>query len=65
MGCGNKNFILGLPWLKKANPNIDWVTEMVTILKYTDQMEAFNHKTGITVAQKTVPVFGHFVMFGL
>ena len=48
MGCRNENIILGLPWLKKANPNIDWVTETVTISKHTDQMEAFNHKTGIT-----------------
>ena len=48
MGCGNKNIILGLPWLKKANPNIDWVKETVIISKNTDQMEAFNYKTGIT-----------------
>lgn len=51
MGCGNENIILGLPWLKKVNPNIDWVTETVIISKHTDQMEAFNYKTGIT--QKT------------
>ena len=48
MGCGSKNIILGLPWLKKANPNIDWVKETVTISKHTNQMEAFNQKTGIT-----------------
>ena len=48
MGCGNENIILGLPWLKKANPNIDWVMETVTISKHTDQMKAFNYKTGIT-----------------
>ena len=48
MGCGNENIILGLPWLKKANPNIDWVTETVTISKCTDQTEALNYKTGIT-----------------
>ena len=51
MGCGNENIILGLPWLKKVNPNIDWVMERVTISKHTDQMNAFNYKTGIT--QKT------------
>ena len=48
MGCGNENIILGLPWLKKANPNVDWVTETVTISRRTDQTEALNYKTGIT-----------------
>ena len=24
-----------------------------------------NNRVGVTVAQKTVPMFGHFVMFGL
>ena len=51
MRCGNENIILGLPWLKKANPNIDWVTETVTISKCTDRMDTFNYKMGIT--QKT------------
>ena len=48
MGCGNENIILGLPWLKKTNPKIDWVTEMVTLSKRTDQTDALNYKTGIT-----------------
>ena len=48
MGCGNKNIILGLPWLKKANPNIDWVMETVTISRQMDQTDALNYKTGIT-----------------
>ena len=48
MGCGNDNIILGLPWLKKINPRIDWVTETVTIPRKSDQTEALNYKTGIT-----------------
>ena len=24
MTCGKENVILGLPWLKKANPKVDW-----------------------------------------
>ena len=51
MGCGNENIILGLPWLNKINPRINWVTETVTIPRKTDQTEALNYKTGIT--QKT------------
>ena len=48
MGCGSDNIILGLPWLKKINPRIDWVTETVTIPRKLDQTEALNYKTGIT-----------------
>ena len=48
MGCGSDNIILGLPWLKKINPRIDWVTEMVTIPRKSDQTKALNYKTGIT-----------------
>ena len=48
MGCGNENIILGLPWLKKINPRIDWATETVTIPRRTNQTEALNYKTGIT-----------------
>ena len=48
MGCGNENIILGLPWLKKINPRIDWVTETMVIPRKTDQTKALNYKTGIT-----------------
>ena len=48
MGCGSNNIILGLPWLKKINLRIDWVTETVTIPRKSDQTEALNYKTGIT-----------------
>ena len=37
MGCGSENIILGLLWLKKINPRIDWVTETVTIPRKSDQ----------------------------
>ena len=31
MSLGSVNMILGLPWLKKFNPNIDWVTGTLDI----------------------------------
>ena len=62
MGCGNKNIILGLHWLKKANPNINWVTETITISKQTDQTKAFNYKTGITQGTNyTKPTYHKFL----
>ena len=48
MGCGSDNIILGLPWLKKISPRIDWVMETITIPRKSDQTEALNYKTGIT-----------------
>ena len=62
MGCGNENIILGLPWLKKINPRIDWVTETVTIPRRTDQTEALNYKTGITQRTSyTKPTYHEFL----
>ena len=62
MGCGNENIILGLPWLKKINPRIDWVTETVTIPRKTDQTEALNYKTGITQRTNyTKPTYHKFL----
>ena len=29
--CGNKDMILGLPWLQEANPFIDWATGTVAL----------------------------------
>jgi len=29
--CGNKDVILGLPWLRKANPIIDWASGTVEL----------------------------------
>ena len=37
MSCGNENIILGLPWLKEANPNIDWEKESLTLDDKIDQ----------------------------
>ena len=62
MGCGNENIILGLPWLKKINPRIDWTTETVTIPRKTDQTEALNYKTGITQRTSyTKPTYHEFL----
>ena len=62
MGCGNENIILGLPWLKKINPRIDWVTETVVIPRKTDQTKALNYKTGITQRTNyTKPTYHEFL----
>jgi len=37
MSCRNENIILGLPWLKEANPNIDWEKESLTLDDKIDQ----------------------------
>ena len=63
MGCGNENIILGLPWLKQANPNINWVTETIVISKRMDQTETLNHKTGIMQRTNyTKPTYHEFLL---
>ena len=37
MSCRNKNIILGLPWLKGANPDINWEEESLTLDDKIDQ----------------------------
>jgi len=29
--CRNKDVILGLPWLREANPTIDWTSGMIEL----------------------------------
>ena len=31
MNCGSENIILELPWLKEANPSIDWKKEILSL----------------------------------
>ena len=42
MKCGRDNLILGLPWLNKINPKIDWEKKSIKINDATDQTEAYN-----------------------
>ena len=37
MACGKENIILGLPWLRAANPKIDWQARTLSIPESTDQ----------------------------
>ena len=39
MNLGNKNVILGLPWLKDVNPSIDWVNKTISIKESLDQSQ--------------------------
>ena len=40
--CGKDNIILGLPWLNRVNPTINWVNKHVDIHEATDQTEEYN-----------------------
>ena len=31
MNCGSENIILGLPWLREANPSIDWKNKTLSL----------------------------------
>ena len=42
--CGNKNIILGDPWLQKINPLIDWEKRTLEILDHTDRTYELNHQ---------------------
>ena len=42
MKCGRDNLILGLPWLNKINPKINWETRHIKIDNRTDQTEGYN-----------------------
>ena len=37
MICGKENIILGLPWLRKANPTIDWTTQTLILNESIDE----------------------------
>ena len=39
MNLGNKNVILGLPWLKELNPTIDWIEKTLSIKESLDQSQ--------------------------
>ena len=43
--CGKDNIILGLPWLNRVNPTINWINKHVDIHEATDQTEEYNRAT--------------------
>jgi hypothetical protein len=43
MDCGNENVILGLPWLRNANPTINWDRQTLTIPESVDQSADLYH----------------------
>ena len=46
MTCGKENIILGLPWLKKANPTIDWTTQTLKFDESIDKSwDLYQHHT--------------------
>ena len=42
INCGNKNVILGTPWLENVNPKINWTKQMVNIPDHTDRTPDYN-----------------------
>ena len=50
MTCRKENIILGLPWLRKANPTIDWTTQTLTLDESIDESQELHryHSTNIT-----------------
>ena len=50
MTCGKENIILGLPWLKQANPTIDWNMQTLTLNKSIDESQELyrHHATDMT-----------------
>ena len=42
MKCGKDNLILGLPWLNRINPQINWKNKHIEISDTTDQTNEYN-----------------------
>ena len=54
MTCGKENIILGLPWLKKANPTINWTMQTLTFDKSIDEsQELYRHHTADTTQHQS------------
>ena len=45
MTCGKENVILGLPWLKKANSKVDWVTQTLILDEFIDEFRISTNNT--------------------
>ena len=43
MTCGKENVILGLPWLKKANPFVNWTIQTLTFDESIDKLQELYH----------------------
>ena len=53
ISCGNENVILGIPWLEKTNPLINWEKCMVDIPNHTDWTPDYNWKNEIVQGAST------------
>ena len=54
MNCGNKNLILGLPWLKEANPVINWGKETLSLNDKVDKAGDLLHQQEVqTISYST------------
>ena len=53
ISCGNENVILGIPWLERINPLIDWAKCMINIQNHTDKTPDYNRKNEIVQGTTT------------
>ena len=54
MICGKENIILGLPWLRKANPMIDWTMQTLIFDESIDEsQELYQHRTADTIRHQS------------
>ena len=53
INCGNKNVILGTPWLEKVNLQIDWTEQTVNIPDHTDRTLNYNRTDEIIQGNTT------------
>ena len=54
MTCGKENIILGLPWLKKAKPMIDWTMQTLILDESIDESwDLYQHHTADTTQDQS------------
>ena len=53
---GNRNIILGMPWLKKANPDINWAT-LDIVLQQAEEARLANSTPSVCYGLLTISLF--------
>ena len=55
INCGNKNIILGDPWLRKINPLVNWEKRTLEIPEHTDKTHDFNCQNSRNKSRQSPP----------
>jgi ribA/ribD-fused uncharacterized protein len=61
--AGSHPMALGLPWLKKHNPNIDWSAGIITELRAGPNRGKILARAGDTRAKKHVPIVSRYLQW--